>query len=115
MTWSNISLIDFSCRASGLKTLKFSKSVYMESKTWLRTVAICTSARFRRSCSTARAAGAAVANEASRLVVPLGKQKIDPVLERAGDSIVVLGRDENVGIETFDLSGPYSGMRLTVL
>jgi hypothetical protein len=29
--------------------------------------------------------------------------------------MVVLGRDENVGIETVDLSGPYSGMRLTVL
>src|SRR5260221_614707 len=38
MTWSNISLTDFSCRASGLRTEKFSKSVNMESKTWLRTV-----------------------------------------------------------------------------
>src|SRR5436190_22659457 len=55
MTWSNIALTDFSWRASDLKTLKFSKSVNMESKTWLRTVAICTSAITRRSCSTARA------------------------------------------------------------
>src|SRR5207253_6062378 len=64
-----------------------------------------------RACST----GAAVANEAGRLVVPLGKQKIDRVLERAGGSMVVLGRDENVGIETVDLSGPYFGVSFTVL
>ena len=55
MTWSNMALTDFSCWEAGLKTLKFSKSVNMESKTWLRTVAICTSASTRRSCSTARA------------------------------------------------------------
>src|SRR5206468_9668270 len=39
MTWSNIALTDFSWLEAGLKTLKFSKSVNMESKTWLRTVA----------------------------------------------------------------------------
>src|SRR5258707_6570265 len=55
MTWSNVALTDFSCWAAGLKTLKFSKSVNMESKTWLCTVAICISASTRRSCSTARA------------------------------------------------------------
>jgi hypothetical protein len=38
----------------------------------------------------ARSAGA----EGGRLVVPLGKQKIDRVLERAEGSMVVLGRDE---------------------
>src|SRR6266446_1362662 len=63
----------------------------------------------------ARSADAAVADEAGRLVVPFGKQKIDRVLERAGNSVVVLGRDENVGVETVDLSGPRFCMRLTVL
>ena len=55
MTWSSMALTDFSCWGAGLKTLKFSKSVNIESKTWLRTVAICTSAITKRSCSTARA------------------------------------------------------------
>jgi hypothetical protein len=59
--------------------------------------------------------GAAVANEGAGLVVPLSKQKIDCVLERAGGSMVVLGRDENVGIENGDLSRPPFGVRLTVL
>lgn len=63
----------------------------------------------------ARSAGAAVANEATGLVIPLSKQKIDRVLERAGGSMVVLGRDENVGIENGDLSGSCFGVRLTVL
>ena len=63
----------------------------------------------------ARSTGAAVANESSRFVVPLSKQKIDCVLERAGGSMVVLGRDENVGIENGDLSRPPFGVRLTVL
>src|SRR5436309_1766236 len=39
MTWSNIALTDFSWLEAGLKTLKFSMSVNMESKTCLRTVA----------------------------------------------------------------------------
>jgi hypothetical protein len=38
-----MALTDVSCCGPGLKTLKFSKSVNRESKTWLRTVAICTS------------------------------------------------------------------------
>jgi len=61
----------------------------------------------------ARSAGAAVADEASRLVVPLGEQKIDRVLERAGDSMVVLGRDEDVGVKRADLGGPYDAILLT--
>lgn len=32
ITWSKRASTDFSCRASGLKTLKFSKSLYKESK-----------------------------------------------------------------------------------
>src|SRR6266404_6146536 len=63
----------------------------------------------------ARSAGAAVANEASRLVVPVDKEKIDRVLERAGNAMVVLGRDEDVGVERADLGGPYFGVRFTVL
>src|SRR2546430_16015680 len=59
--------------------------------------------------------GAAVADEASRVVVPLGEQKIDRVLERARDSMVILGRDENEAIKRTDLSGPRFGVRLTVL
>src|SRR2546423_6368582 len=106
-----MALTDFSCCGPGLKTLKFSKSVNMESKTWLRTVAICTSASTRRICSTARAADAAVADEASRLVVPLGEQKIDRVLERARDAMVVLGRDEDIAVERADLGRPYFGVR----
>ncbi len=54
----------------------------------------------------AYSADAAVADEAGRLVVPFGKQKIDRVLERAGNSVIVLGRDENVTVEVVDLSGP---------
>src|SRR6266513_6457021 len=46
----------------------------------------------------AHSADAAVADEATRLVVPFGEKKIDRVLKRARDAMVVLGRDENVGI-----------------
>src|SRR5258707_6132604 len=63
----------------------------------------------------ARSAGAAVANETGRLVVPFREQKIDRVLERARDAVVVLGRDENIGIESADLRGPLFGVRLTIL
>ena len=110
-----MALTDVSCCGPGLKTLKFSKSVNRESKTWLRTVAICTSAITRRSCSIARGAGAAVADEASRLVVPLAEQKIDRVLECAGNAMVVLRRDEEIAVERAHLGGPYFGVRLTVL
>src|SRR6266567_2393965 len=63
----------------------------------------------------ARSTGAAVADEASRLVVTLGEQKIDRVLERAGNAMVVLGRDENVGVKRGDFGGPYFGVRFTIL
>src|SRR6266849_2800310 len=63
----------------------------------------------------ARPAGAAVADEASRLVVPLTEQKINRVLERAGDAMIILGRDEDKTIERTDLRGPRFGVRLTVL
>src|SRR4051812_9131157 len=63
----------------------------------------------------AHSADAAVADEATRLVVPFGEKKIDRVLKRARDAMVVLGRDENVGIERADLGGPCFSVRLTVL
>ena len=45
---------DVSWYGAGLKTLKFSKSVKRESCTCTRTVATCSSAITRRSCSTER-------------------------------------------------------------
>src|SRR5438105_15709038 len=53
-TWSSRALTDFSWRGSGLKVVKFSKSVKRESAIWLRTVATWTSAITSRRCSTAR-------------------------------------------------------------
>ena len=100
---------DFSRWGAGLKTLKFSKSVNMESKTWLRSPG-----RFAprpapdaaSSSDCARPAGAAVTHEASHLVVPLSEQKIDRVLERARDAMVVFGRDEYIAVERADLLQP---------
>jgi hypothetical protein len=46
-----------------------------------------------------RAAGRAVADEARRLVVPLGVDEIDGVLERAGNAVIVLRRDEDEPVE----------------
>src|SRR6266849_4220616 len=63
----------------------------------------------------ARPAGAAVADEASRLVVPLAEQKINRVLERSGDAMIILGRDEDIAVKRADLSGPYFGVRPIVL
>src|SRR3989442_16041721 len=60
-------------------------------------------------------AHAAVANKTGRLVVPLREKKIDRVLERAGDAMIILGRDEDIAVERADLSGPYFGVRLIVL
>jgi hypothetical protein len=40
---------------------------------------------------SARSAGATVADETSRLVVPLGEEKIDRVLECAGGSMIYSG------------------------
>src|SRR6266576_385372 len=63
----------------------------------------------------AYSADAAVADEAGRLVVPFCEQKIDRVLESARDSMIVLGRYENIGIEIVDLGGPGFCVRLTIL
>jgi len=62
----------------------------------------------------ARPANTAVANEPSRFVVPLGEQKIDRVLQRAGRSMVVLWRDEDIAIERTNLRSPCFSMRFTV-
>src|SRR5436190_16105299 len=62
-----------------------------------------------------RPAGAAVADEASGLVVPLAEQKINRVFERAGQSMIILRRDEDIASKRTDLGGPRFGVRLTVL
>src|SRR5439155_23550951 len=62
-----------------------------------------------------RPAGAAVADEASGLVVPLAEQKINRVFERAGHAMIILRRDEDIAIKRTDLGGPRLGVRLTVL
>src|SRR5258708_3447277 len=63
----------------------------------------------------ARTAGAAIADEAGGLVVPLSEQKIDRVLECTRDAVIILGGDEDVAVEGADLGGPRFGMRFTVL
>src|SRR3989454_10388813 len=65
--------------------------------------------------SRAPPAGAAVADEASGLVVPLAEQKIKRVFERAGHAMIILRRDEDIAVEGADLGGPRFGVRLTVL
>src|SRR2546426_2127552 len=65
--------------------------------------------------SRAPPAGAAVADEASGLVVPLAEQKINRVFERAGHAMIILRRDEDIAIKRTDLGGPRLGVRLTVL
>src|SRR5438132_7084644 len=62
-----------------------------------------------------RAACTPVADEASRLVVPLAEQKINRVLERAGDAMIILGRDENIAVKRADLGGPCLGVRFGIL
>jgi two-component system nitrogen regulation response regulator GlnG len=63
----------------------------------------------------ARTTGAAVADEAGGLVVPLAVQEIDRVLQRGRSGVVVLRRHEDEGIETRDLRRPDLGVRLAVL
>src|SRR5258708_34712796 len=63
----------------------------------------------------AHPAGTAVADKASRFVDPLVVEKINGVLERAGDAMVVLRRDEDIAVKRADLSSPHFGVRLTVL
>src|SRR6266705_6754574 len=62
-----------------------------------------------------RPACAAVADEASGLVVPLAEQKINRVFERAGHAMIVFRRDEDMAIKRTDLGGPCLGVRFTVL
>jgi hypothetical protein len=66
---------------------------------------------FHRSCP----ARAAVADEPGRLVVPLGEEEIDRVLERAADAVVVLRRHEDVAVEGSDLRRPLLRVLLGVL
>jgi hypothetical protein len=58
--------------------------------------------------------GAAVADEAGRLVVPLLVKQVERVLERGGRTAVVLGRQEYEGVESIYLFRPGDCVRLAV-
>ena len=60
----------------------------------------------------AGAADGAVADEAGGLVVPLGEQEVDGVLQRAGGRVVVLRGDEDEAVERADLRRPGLRVRL---
>ena len=116
MSWSSIWLTDFSWRASGLKVVKFSKSVKSEKRHLVAHGRDLHLGHHQpQVLHRARPAGAAVADEAGRLVVPLGVQEIDRVLERAGGAVVVLGRHEDVAVEGSDLRRPRLRVLLGVL
>ena len=63
-----------------------------------------------------RAGGAvdSVADERGGLVVPLGVEVVDRVLERGRGRVVVLGSDEDVCGEGGDLLRPAFGVRLAL-
>jgi hypothetical protein len=63
----------------------------------------------------AGAADAAVADEAGGLVVPLGVEVVDRVLEHARRGVVVLGGHEDVAVELGDLGRPALGVVVGVL
>jgi hypothetical protein len=47
-----------------------------------------------------------LADETSRLVVPLAEQKIHRVLERVGDAMIILRRDEDIAVKGGNLRRP---------
>ena len=63
----------------------------------------------------AGAADGSVADEARGLVVPLGVEVVDRVLEHARSGVVVLGRDEDIPVEGGDRRGPGLGVLAGVL
>src|SRR6266436_6471089 len=63
----------------------------------------------------AHTTGAAVADKAGRLVVPLAVDKVDGILQGAADAMVVLWRHEYETVERIDLRGPSLGVFLGVL
>ena len=104
-----------SWRGSGRNTDMFSKSVKSESITCLVTSATIRFAHHQAQVfDRSRPADGAIAHEAGRLVVPLGVQVIDGVLQRGGGAVVVFGRHEHVPVEGRDLRGPPLGVRMAV-
>src|SRR4051812_8256905 len=63
----------------------------------------------------ARAAGRAVGDEPHGLVVPLGIEIVERVLENAGGAVVVLGRDHHESVERVDLRRPLPRVIVLVL
>lgn len=61
------------------------------------------------------AAVEAIADEPGRLVVPLGEQEVDSVLQRRGHGVVVLGRHEHEPVEGGDRLSPPLGVRVLVV
>src|SRR5438876_11479516 len=116
MTWSSMVVSAGRLWSPGLNTLKFSNSVISGRVTCWRTSAIWSSPATSRRCSAARAPpGAAVGDEADRLVVPLGVQVVDGVLEHARGAVVVLGCDDDEAVERGDLRRPLPGVLVLVL
>ena len=100
MTWSNTALTDFSCWEAGLKTLiVFEVGKHGEQYLVAHGGDLDLGQHQAQLLDRACSARAAVADEAGRLIVPLAEQKIDRILERAGDAVIVFGRDEDVAVE----------------
>src|SRR5690606_26216708 len=57
----------------------------------------------------------AVADESGGLVVPLGVQVVERVLQRSGEGVVVLGDHEHEAVVGVDRGGPVLGVRVGVL
>ena len=64
---------------------------------------------------SSRAARASVAHEARRFVIPFGEEKIDRVLQRRRNAVVVLRRDEDECVQRGDLRCPPLGVRLLIV
>src|SRR5580704_9361430 len=60
-------------------------------------------------------ASAAISDKPRRLVVPFVEEKVDRILQRRRSGMVVLGGDENVGVERGNFLTPMVRVRLTVL
>jgi hypothetical protein len=102
--------------AAGRKMEKFSKSVNIENDScWWHVCDLQLAAYRSQMLDRPGPANASVADEGRGLVVPLGIQVVDGVLEHAGGGVVVLGRDEDVGVVGGDGRGPGLGVLAGVL
>src|ERR1700720_3162997 len=102
----------------GLKVVKFSKSGKRERPTRARASPVGepdVAAPRAEYFHGARPAIAAIADESDGLVVPFAVQEVDPILERGGRPMIVLGRHEDEGVELLDLCSPGLSVRLAVL